>query len=306
MDGRFAPSPTGPLHVGNLRTAVLAWLFARSSGGRFVVRVEDLDPAARREELVRSQLADLADLGLGHDGPIIRQSDTDVRARHDDAVATLDARGLLYPCWCSRREIAEAASAAHGPLPEGAYPGTCRDLSTDERADRAAEKPDKSPSLRIRSGEPLVGIVDRLHGEHAAIVDDFVVRRGDGVPAYNLAVVLDDAHQGIEEVVRGDDLLAGTPRQAWLHDVLGLPRPAYTHVPLVHGPDGERLAKRHGSVTLDELRAEGWTVERVLGWVGTTLGLAAPGEELGGDDLLARFDPASVPVDPVVFDPGAT
>src|SRR3546814_2328131 len=125
-DGRFAPSPTGPLHVGNLRTALLAWLVARVDGGRFLIRVEDLDPVASRAELVAEHLEDMAALGLDHDGPVVRQSDPDVRARHEDAIAALAADGALYPCFCSRREIREAAHAAHGPLPEGAYPGTCR------------------------------------------------------------------------------------------------------------------------------------------------------------------------------------
>lgn len=301
-DGRFAPSPTGPLHVGNLRTALLAWLFARAEGSRFLVRVEDLDPVASRAELVDEHLTDLAVLGLDHDGPVLRQSDPAVRARHEDAVATLEAAGLLYPCFCTRREVAEAAQAAHGPLPEGAYPGTCRDLSDDERAARRAERPDRAPSLRVRAGGAEVGFVDRLHGAQHGLVDDFVVRRGDGVPAYNLAVVVDDAHQGIEEVVRGDDLLGGTARQAWLCDRLGVARPGWVHVPLVLGPDGERLAKRHGSVTRGELAEAGIDSAALLGLMGASLGLAAPGEQVDAALLLERFDPAAVPRDPWVFD----
>jgi glutamyl-tRNA synthetase len=302
-DGRFAPSPTGHLHVGNLRTALLAWLFARVDGGRFLVRVEDLDPVASREELVVEHLADLEALGLDHDGPVLRQSDPATRARHDAALAQLEAEGLLYPCFCTRREVAEAARAAHGPMPEGAYPGTCRDLSDDERAERRARRPDREPSLRVRAGATEVGIVDRLHGEQVGVVDDFVVRRGDGVPAYNLAVVVDDAHQGIAEVVRGDDLLEGTPRQAWLCDRLRLPRPAWVHVALVLGPDGERLAKRHGSVTRTELEALGVDAPRLLGWMGASLGLAAPGERVEAATLLGRFDPDAVPRTPWVFEP---
>ena len=302
-DGRFAPSPTGPLHVGNLRTALLAWLFAKVDGGRFLVRVEDLDPVASREELVVEHLADLAALGLDHDGPVLRQSDLSTRRRHEAALAVLDRAGLLYPCFCSRREIREATHAAHGPLPEGAYPGTCRELDEAGRAARAARRPEHPASLRVRAGAAEVTIVDRLHGEHTGVVDDFVVRRGDGVPAYNLAVVVDDAHQGIAEVVRGDDLLAGTPRQAWLIDRLGLPRPAWAHVPLVLGPDGERLAKRHGSVTRAELGAAGVGSEALLGRMGASLGLAAPGERVDAATLLERFDPEAVPLEPWVFDP---
>lgn len=301
-DGRFAPSPTGHLHLGNLRTALLAWLFARHAGSRFLVRVEDLDPVASREELVAEQLGDLEALGLDHDGAVVRQSDPAVRARHLEALAELEERGLLYPCWCTRREVAEAAAAAHGPLPEGAYPGTCRDLTAGERAERASARPDKEPSLRVRAGGVEVTVVDRLHGRHTGVVDDFVVRRGDGVPAYNLAVVVDDGWQEIGEVVRGDDLLDGTPRQAWLCDQLGLPRPTWTHVPLVLGPDGERLAKRHGSVTRDELAASGIDSHELLGILGCSLGLAAPGEPVDATALLDRFDPEAVPMEPWVFD----
>lgn len=291
--------------MGNLRTALLAWLFARVERSRFVVRVEDLDPVSSREHLVDEQLADLAALGLDHDGPIIRQSDPDVRARHEAAVARLEAAGLLYPCFCSRREVAEAASASHGPLPEGAYPGTCRDLTDGERAERAARRTDRGPAWRVRAGLAEVTVADRLHGSSTGLVDDFVVRRGDGVPAYNLAVVVDDAAQGIEEVVRGDDLLEGTHRQVWLHDVLGLDVPSYAHVPLVLGPDRERLAKRHGAVSLGELVTDGWSPERLLGVLGESLGLASSGEPVSAATLLGRFDPTLVGTDPWVFDPPA-
>lgn len=302
-DGRFAPSPTGSLHVGNLRTALLSWLYARVDGGRFVVRVEDLDPVASRDELVAEHLEDLAALGLDHDGPVARQSDPASRARHDAAIARLEADGALYPCFCSRREIHEASQAAHGPLPEGAYPGTCRGLGQAERAARAAARPDRPASLRVRADEALVSVHDRLHGERVGVVDDFVVRRGDGVPAYNLAVVVDDAHQGIAEVVRGADLLDGTPRQAWLCDRLGLPRPRWVHVPLVVGPDGDRLAKRHGSVTRAQLAASGVDAPALLGRMGESLGIAGPGERTDAGTLLARFDPDAVPLEPWVFRP---
>jgi glutamyl-tRNA synthetase len=302
-DGRFAPSPSGPLHVGNLRTALLTWLFARVDGGRFLVRIEDLDPVASRDELIAAHLADLDALGLGHDGPIIRQSDADVRARHETAVAQLEAAGMLYPCWCSRKEVREAASAAHGPLPEGAYPGTCRDLDRAGRVARQAERPERPPALRVRAGLAEVTVTDRLHGEYTGLIDDFVVRRNDGVPAYNLAVVVDDAAQGIEEVVRGDDLLDGTPRQVWLAGVLDLPVPAYAHVPLVLGPDGERLAKRHGAVSRVELEDEGWTAGDLLAVLGASLGLCDEGDDVDAPALLERFDPEEVSREPWIFDP---
>lgn len=286
-DGRFAPSPTGPLHLGNLRTALVAWLFARSAGDRFLVRVEDLDPVASRPEQEAGQLADLAALGLDWDGPVLRQS---TRAdRHHAAIGALTAAGLTYPCWCTRREVAEAAAAPHEHLPEGAYPGTCRDRPAAEGA--ALEAAGRRPALRLRAGGAEVGFTDRVHGEVVGLVDDFVVRRGDGTPAYNLAVVVDDADQGIGEVVRGDDLLAGTPRQVHLARLLGLPVPAHAHVPLVLGPDGARLAKRHGAVTLADRAARGEGPAQVRSRLAVSLGLAEPGEAVTPAQLVARFDP---------------
>ncbi len=290
-DGRFAPSPSGPLHLGNLRTALLAWLLARSAGARFLVRVEDLDPGRSRREHEQRQLADLAAVGLDWDGPVVRQSER--RERHRAALDELRADGRVYPCWCTRAEIREASSAAHGPLPEGAYPGTCRRLTAAERAER--ERSGRPPALRLDAGGEQVAIVDRLHGSVEAVVDDLVLWRNDDTPAYNLAVVVDDADQGIGEVVRGDDLLETTPRQVLLQRLLGLPEPAYAHVPLVLGPDGARLAKRHGAVTLADRAARGETPADVLAWMARSLGLAQAGEPIDLPLLLARFDPAALP-----------
>jgi glutamyl-tRNA synthetase len=288
--GRFAPSPTGALHVGNLRTALLAWLFARAAGSAFRMRVEDLDPADARPEHEARQLADLGALGLDWDPPVVRQSER--RAAHDAAVDRLTAAGRTYDCWCTRREIREAATAPHHP--PGTYPGTCRDLSDDERAHRAASG--RLPALRLRADGTEVTVVDRLHGELAAVVDDLVLRRNDGIVAYNVAVIVDDAAMGIEEVVRGDDLLATTPRQVLLAHLLDLPVPAYAHVPLVVGPDGRRLAKRHGGTTLAQLPGVD-----VLGALATGLGLAAAGERVSATDLVERFDPERVPREPWVW-----
>lgn len=291
-DGRFAPSPTGRLHLGNLRTALLAWLFARSAGARFLVRVEDLDRSRSRPEHERTQLADLAALGIEGDGPVVRQSER--LDRYAAAIARLEAEGRLYPCYCTRREIQEAASAPHGALPEGAYPGTCRTLSAAERSEReAAGRP---PALRLDAGGERVAFEDRLHGRVEAAVDDLVVRRNDGAPAYNLAVVVDDGEQGIGEVVRGDDLLETTPRQLLLARLLGLPAPSYAHVPLVLGADGARLAKRHGAVTLGELAPAD-----ALGWMARSLGLAEEGERVDLALLLDRFDPARLPTEVTVW-----
>lgn len=296
-DGRFAPSPSGPLHVGNLRTALLAWLFARSAGARFLVRVEDLDPGRSRREHEAAQLADLAALGLDWDGPVVRQSER--RARHREALEALRAAGRVYPCWCTRAEIREAATAAHGPLPEGAYPGTCRRLSAAARAER--ERSGRPPALRLDAVGERVAFADRLHGEVAGVVDDLVLWRNDDTPAYNLAVVVDDADQAIGEVVRGDDLLDSTPRQLLLARLLGLAAPSHAHVPLVLGPDGRRLAKRHGAVTLADRAARGETPADALAWMAASLRLAAPGERVDPALLLARFDADALPREPATF-----
>jgi glutamyl-tRNA synthetase len=298
-DGRFAPSPTGDLHLGNLRTALVAWLFARSSGGRFLVRMEDLDRVTSSPEHERRQLADLAALGLDWDGEVVRQSER--FDRYDTAIDRLTAAGLTYACYCSRREIREAAEAPHGPLPDGAYPGTCRRLTPTERAD--IEATGRRPAVRLASDGRSLPFTDRLRGPTVGAVDDVVLRRRDGVPAYNLAVVVDDAAQGVDEVVRGDDLLTSTARQLHLARLLDLTEPSYAHVPLVLGPDGQRLAKRHGAVTLADLRAAGQSTTAVLGRLGTSLGLGGPDRSTTVDRLLARFDPERLPTEPWVLGP---
>lgn len=299
-DGRFAPSPTGSLHLGNLRTALLAWLFARSAASRFAMRIEDLDQVAARRDIAREQLADLVALGLDWDGPVVRQSEC--LDRHRDAIADLDRRGLLYPCYCTRREVAEAAAAPHGDGPDGAYPGTCRELTRTRRAEREAAG--RRGALRVRAGEASVSFVDRLHGARVDVVDDFVVQRNDGTPAYNLAVVVDDAAQGVAEVVRGDDLLPTTGRQVWLAGTLGVTVPTYAHVPLVLAPDGRRLAKRDGSVTLaDAARDRGETPALVCGRLAASVGLAEPGEPVRPAELIERFAADALPRDPWVLTP---
>jgi glutamyl-tRNA synthetase len=291
--GRFAPSPTGTLHLGNLRTALLAWLYARAQGARFLLRVEDLDTGRVRPHFEAQQLADLAAMGLDWDGPVVRQSERlEVYA---GALATLEAAGVVYPCWCTRAEIREAASAPHGPLPEGHYPGTCRRLTAAQRAEREASG--RPPALRVDAGAAEGAFVDRVRGPQRGVVDDFVVRRNDGAFAYNLAVVADDGAQGVGEVVRGDDLLDSTPRQLWLAERLGLPAPRFSHVPLVLGPDGARLAKRHGAITLGDRRALGETAEDVRAELLGSVGL--PGEL---DEALAAFAAAALPTEPTVME----
>lgn len=291
--GRFAPSPSGALHVGSLRTALVAWLAARSGGSRFLLRSEDLDPSGRPHH-ERSQQRDLRALGLGWDGVVVRQSER--RELYDDAISQLVRAGLTYPCFCTRREIHEATQAPHGNEAGLAYPGTCRDLTNAQRRERAAAG--RPPALRLRAGSPTVEVLDTLHGRHGAVVDDLVLRRNDGLPAYNLAVVVDDADQGVEEVVRGDDLLASTPRQVHLARLLGLTAPAYLHVPLVVGSDGTRLAKRHGSITLYDLLGAQMTPAQVRAILARSLGLAGRHERPSLSELATRLDRGALPREP--------
>ena len=289
--GRFAPSPSGELHVGNLRTAMLAWLFARSTGRNFLLRVEDLDRARAGSEA--GQLRDLAAIGVTWDGAVVRQADRG--AVYAAAISQLTDAGLTYECFCTRREVQEAPSAPHAP--QGAYPGTCRNLDPAEVEFKRSMRP---AAVRLRSGVTEYTVSDILHGAFTGIVDDFVLRRNDGVTAYNLAVVVDDAAQGIDQVVRGDDLLPSTPRQAYLASLLDMPVPEYVHVPLVVNADGVRLAKRDGAVTLGNLALAGVSVARVRDHLLASLGL--PAGTL--DQALAAFRPDSLPREAWVW-PGA-
>lgn len=288
--GRFAPSPSGELHVGNLRTAILAWLFARSTGRAFLLRVEDLDRARAGAEA--EQLRDLAAIGVTWDGDAVRQT---ARAPlYAEAIARLQDAGLTYECFCTRREIQEAASAPHAP--QGAYPGICRNL---DRAELEFKRSIRPSALRLRAGVAEFTVTDVLHGRFTGLVDDFVLRRNDGVTAYNLAVVVDDAEQGIDQVVRGDDLLPSTPRQAYLASLLNIPIPEYAHVPLVVNHDGARLAKRDGAVTLAELAQAGVGVEEVRERLLASVGL--PGGTL--ERALPAFRPVALPREPWVWEP---
>ena len=326
--GRYAPSPTGVLHLGNLRTALAAWLAARATDRTFLLRVEDLDRVRSGAEA--GQLADLAAVGLDWDAEPVRQSER--THLYDDAVAALRAAhgaDAVYECFCSRKDIAEATSAPHpgrdhddgalgsggaSPLrPPGFYPGTCRGLTEAERVERRRVRPaalrvDAARVAGLPEGEaPRATAADLLHGEVTGLVDDLVLRRNDGAYAYNLAVVVDDLAQGVDQVVRGDDLLDSAPRQRWLAAALcaargeALPGTTYLHVPLVLNAEGRRLAKRDGAVTLEDLAAvdPAWTPERVRDRLLASLGL--PAGPLA--DAVAAFDPAALPRRPWVFDP---
>ena len=287
MSGRFAPSPTSNLHLGNLRTALVAALMARASDVGFLVRIEDLDVTrvAAAGDIATRQVEDLAALGLRWDGPVVRQS-----ARLELYRAAIDSLPT-YECFGTRREIAEAASAPHadGYRP---YPGTCRNLSASERAARRDVRP---PALRVDAQGACVTVHDQWAGAVSGLVDDFVVRRNDGVYAYNLAVVVDDLAQGVTQVVRGEDLLTSSPRQAWLARRLGGREPLYGHVGLVVNASGHRLAKRDGAVTLEDLAARGISPSDVLSLLGASLGLNHPGEPVTLLELNRRFDPAVRP-----------
>lgn len=290
--GRYAPSPSGDLHFGNLRTAVLAWLFARRTGRAFYMRVEDIDSERSSAESAARQLEDLAAIGLEWDEPVMYQHDRG--AAYADALARLDT----YECYCSRRDIREAASAPHAQ--PGIYPGTCRDLTDEQRAQRRSEleAEGRLPAIRLRSGVREWTVRDYYAGEYTGPVDDVILKRGGRVDqaqagdwAYNLAVVVDDGYQGVDQVVRGDDLLFSAPAQAYVAHELGLAEPEYVHVPLVVGPEGRRLAKRDGAVTLRDMGDPGEVFRRIAVSVGCP-------DAADTGQLLEALDPGSLPRKP--------
>jgi glutamyl-tRNA synthetase len=284
--GRYAPSPTGELHIGNLRTALLAWLSARSAGGEFLLRIEDLDSGRSRDEWIEVQMEELRRIGIDWDGEPVRQSRR--LELYSAAIERLRSHGLVYECFCTRAEIREAASAPHGELPEGAYPGTCRSLGAGALAERRAQG--RPPALRVRADAAPYRFEDLVCGSVEGRVDDFVVRRNDGDFAYNLAVTVDDAGQQVTEVVRGADLLETTGRQLWLYDRLGLTAPrTWAHVPLMLGPDGARLAKRHGAATLEQRLESGGTIAGIVGEMAASLGLATEASPTAAAELLDGF-----------------
>lgn len=311
--GRYAPSPSGDLHLGNLRTAILAWAMARRGGKHFYVRVEDLDRV--RPGAAERQLADLQAMGLdwdvspgsaaesteGKEAGVLYQSTR--LAAYERAVQRLREAGLVYECYCTRREIQEASSAPHGA--PGAYPGTCRGLSEAQREERRAQRP---PALRLRAERTSYTVHDDFYGPYTGLVDDFVLVRNDGTYAYNLTSVVDDAFVGVEQIVRGDDLLPSAPRQAYLAGLLGLPQPRYAHVPLALNEEGKRLAKRDGAVTLPQLQEAGVTIPEVLGWIAASIPVlddsGRPHEARvpvpDASVILERFDPALMSCEPWV------
>ncbi|MDO5025335.1 MAG: tRNA glutamyl-Q(34) synthetase GluQRS [Trueperella sp.] len=296
MFGRFAPSPTGDFHLGNLRTGMLAWAFARYAGLGFHLRVEDLDDRSR-PEFSQRQLEDLAALGVEWDEPVLYQSTR--KPRYEEIFAELQARGLIYECYCTRRELAQIAAAPH--TPPGAYPGTCRNLSAAQRERRRAELAElgRGPAFRLRTEIAELTITDQLYGDYTGAVDDFIIRRSDGVFSYNFVSVVDDADFHISQIVRGDDLLPSTARQAYLQDILAAPRPSYAHVPLVLNLAGQRLAKRDGAVSRRQLAEFGWQTADIIQLLAASLGWA---EVRSGTEFLRRFDPGQLPREPWLVD----
>ncbi|MGJ4140574.1 glutamyl-Q tRNA(Asp) synthetase [Corynebacterium macclintockiae] len=371
--GRYAPSPSGDLHLGNFRTAVLAWLFAKHEGREFRMRIDDIDAQRSSEESAKQQLLDLATMGIGYEGRLWRQQEC--WSEYEKALEALREKGLVYECYCSRKDIAEAVRAPHAA--PGAYPGTCRELGESERAAKRAELAARGrvPALRLRAGVDEWEVRERFAvggGVYRGAVDDMVLRRGGNAPkgagagvgagadvgagapdsgdagagagasaggadaggqvnrdyAYNLAVVVDDALAGVGQVVRGDDLLSSAPRQAYLAHLLGLPPVEYVHVPLVLGPDGKRLAKRDGAVTLRDFPGG---AQGMLRWIAESLGEAvdvSAAETVGAEveaagavgaagereaagvaggitpaDMLRNFRPELLPREPVTWRP---
>ena len=317
--GRYAPSPSGDLHLGNLRTAILAWAMARRGAKPFYLRVEDLDRV--RPGAAERQIADLAALGLdwdvspgaptervegsesaeGKEAGVLYQS-TRLDA-YEQALAQLREANLVYECFCTRREIQEASSAPHGA--PGAYPGTCRELSKAQLEERRAQRP---PALRLRAEYTSYTVQDDFYGTYTGLVDDFVLVRNDGTYAYNLSSVVDDAFVGVEQIVRGDDLLPSAPRQSYLAQLLGLTQPRYAHVPLALNEEGKRLAKRDGAVTLPQLREASVEIPTILGWIAASIPVYnADGSAHSSDvpvpntaAILECFDPARMASEPWV------
>ncbi|MBD5538933.1 MAG: tRNA glutamyl-Q(34) synthetase GluQRS [Desulfovibrio sp.] len=308
--GRLAPSPTGLLHLGNAWAFLLAWLSARSRGGRVLLRIEDLDPQRSRDAYATAILDDLAWLGLDWDAgpdtapqgsgalpdatPLVQSLRGPVYAR---ALARLTAAGLTYPCFCSRKDLRQLASAPHPGEEEAARADPCRALGAEERSRLLARG--RHAALRLRCPPDAVAFDDAVMGPQRYTPEgfggDFALRRSDGVVAYQLAVAVDDGLMGVTEVVRGRDLLPSTPRQLLVMRYLGLSSPRYAHIPLLLDAGGERLAKRHASLSLATLRARGVEPARITGYLAGLAGINPGGAPAHPRELVARFSLNTLP-----------
>jgi glutamyl-tRNA synthetase len=299
---RLAPSPTGALHLGNARTFLVNWLMARQQGWRIILRIEDIDGPRIKRGADQQAIDDLRWLGIDWDeGPTYQSSRLD---RYRGALSVLVEKKMAYPCICSRREAILAASAPHADDGSAPYPGTCRDRFAS--IDDAKAKSGRDPAIRFRVPDEVVEFHDELAGtvrcNPALELGDFVIAKADGTPAYQLAVVVDDAEMGVTHIVRGDDLLDSTPRQILLYRALGMADriPRYCHLPLVVGPDGKRLAKRHGDTRLATYRHAGVPAERVLALLGEWCGMESVEAATAGE-LLGGFSLSRVPRDKITM-----
>ncbi|HEY0602213.1 MAG TPA: tRNA glutamyl-Q(34) synthetase GluQRS [Herpetosiphonaceae bacterium] len=312
--GRFAPSPTGAMHLGNVWTALLAWLQVRQQGGAFVLRIEDLDPDRSRTHWTAQLLDDLRWLGLDWDegpdigGPHAPYEQDRRRERYAEALERLAAQDLIYACYCTRAEVRAAASAPHGAEQREHCPNNCWMLSATER--QAREMAGRRPCLRIRMPDDIAPIrfedlcLGAISENLAQAAGDFVIRRADGVHAYQLAVVVDDGDMAISHVIRGSDLLDSTARQIWLYRVLGYTPPTFGHVPLLIDPEGHRLSKRQASLAVAALRAAGKRPVEIIGWLAFWAGLLPAPEDCLPRDLIGTLDLATLSHEPIVVDPG--
>ncbi|MCJ8010732.1 tRNA glutamyl-Q(34) synthetase GluQRS [Paenibacillus sp. KQZ6P-2] len=306
--GRFAPTPSGELHIGNAWAALLSWLQIRSLDGTFVLRMEDIDTQRARPHLASQILDDLYWLGLDWDegpdvgGPYGPYTQSERIEYYEEALKQLEDQGCLYPCYCSRADLLAAARAPHGLSSEGpAYPGTCRLLTPDEAACKSLVK---QPSLRFKVDHELLSFQDGIAGRQqfdTASGGDFIVRRADGMISYQLAVVVDDDHMHITDVLRGADLLDSVPRQLMLYRALGMHAPAFAHVPLFMGPDGKRLAKRHGGTSLAALREMGTAPEQLVGWLMWIAGLTEELVPLTAKECIPLFDMDKLPSESILI-----
>lgn len=285
--GRYAPSPTGVLHLGNLRTALLAWTLARQQQGGFVLRFEDLDPRSK-SEYYSLQIHDLEAIGIDWDSAPLKQSEH--IERYSDIILSLQENNMTYECFCTRKNLQQVASAPH--LPPGIYPGNCRRLSSNEKKERKSNSKNRNPSLRIKTNNDQKEFNDLVFGPQIDRVDDFVLRRSDGIFSYNFVSVVDDHYQGINQVVRGRDLIPSTPRQIFLFEALQYDAPSYAHVPMVLNNRGVRLSKRDGAITLSELKDNGWSYKDVFSLLCASVGVPDCRDP---QDFITRFKPTIFP-----------
>ena len=301
--GRYAPSPSGRMHLGNLMCCLLAWLSAKSKGGQVLLRIEDLDAARCPRVYADAIMDDLAWLGLAADGPTPTVYQSERSEIYQQYYDILLKKGLIYPCFCSRSQL-HAASAPHRSDGQVVYAGTCRGLSAEEVARRSLMR---APAFRVRVPDEEIAFTDGHLGRYAENLardcGDFYLRRADGVFAYQLAVVVDDALMGVTEVVRGSDLLSSTPRQLWLYRELGLTAPQFYHLPLLLAPDGRRLSKRDGDQSLENLRAR-YTPQEIIGKLAYVCGLQDTPAPAAPQELVPGFSWDKVPKQDILLPEG--